>query len=171
MPGLAGGSARRVNGVFTCSCTPRSQPLLRFCLQQSDSTAGSWLREHPGAALLLSAMAAGLAVTAVVQPVDVVTTRLWNQPGGPAWDAHRAHTVDARPWLARLLHSAVWRPCACGPLFRGSHLEPTYLLLPGMGVKPRMICRALNHTPPFGFLSLQLSTALAPSTVVPGTVR
>lgn len=46
------------------------------------AAAGAWLREHPGAATLLAAMAAGLAVTAVVQPVDVVTTRLWNQPGG-----------------------------------------------------------------------------------------
>lgn len=42
----------------------------------------SWGREHPTAALLIAAMAAGLAVTVVVQPVDVVTTRLWNQPSG-----------------------------------------------------------------------------------------
>lgn len=41
-----------------------------------------WGRRHPTAALLAAAMAAGLAVTAVIQPVDVVTTRLWNQPGG-----------------------------------------------------------------------------------------
>lgn len=42
-----------------------------------------WFKEHPGAALLVAAMAAGLAVTAFVQPVDVITTRLWNQPGAP----------------------------------------------------------------------------------------
>mgnify|MGYP001810520377 CR=1 FL=1 len=43
-----------------------------------------WGREHPTAALLVAAMTAGLAVTAVIQPVDVITTRLWNQPGdGP----------------------------------------------------------------------------------------
>lgn len=47
-------------------------------LQQQEG----WGQEHPTAALLVAAMAAGLAVTAVVQPVDVVTTRLWNQPGG-----------------------------------------------------------------------------------------
>lgn len=50
-------------------------------LQARGRRRGGWLAEHPGAAVLLAAMAAGLAVTAVVQPVDVVTTRLWNQPG------------------------------------------------------------------------------------------
>jgi hypothetical protein len=48
--------------------------------------SGGWGQAHPVAVLLLSAMAAGLAVTAVVQPVDVITTRLWNQPG---WELPR----------------------------------------------------------------------------------
>lgn len=58
-----------------------------------------WGRRHPTAALLTAAMAAGLAVTAVVQPVDVITTRVWNQPGawwvgwgGVGWDG--VHGVD-----------------------------------------------------------------------------
>ncbi|PSC68368.1 mitochondrial carrier [Micractinium conductrix] len=41
---------------------------------------GSWGRRHPTAALFAAAMAAGLAVTAVIMPVDVINTRIWNQP-------------------------------------------------------------------------------------------
>lgn len=53
----------------------------RLQRRQQGQQRSAWLADHPGATLLLAAMAAGLAVTVVVQPVDVICTRLWNQPG------------------------------------------------------------------------------------------
>ncbi|PRW59750.1 mitochondrial carrier [Chlorella sorokiniana] len=101
--------------------------------QQPGSSAGSWLRAHPGAALLLSAMAAGLAVTAVVQPVDVVTTRLWNQPVvngvgtlySSAWDC-ALKTVAAEGPLA------LYKGCSAHFLRAGPHTVLTLLLLDRM---------------------------------------
>lgn len=78
-----------------------------------------WGREHPTAALLVSAMCAGLAVTAVVQPVDVITTRLWNQQG----KAQRKLQMVAAP------HSGADECAPC----------PTTFLAP----KPRLICCGL----------------------------
>ena len=92
---------------------------------QPGSAVGSWLRAHPGAAVLLSAMAAGLAVTAVVQPVDVVTTRLWNQPGAVG------HLCCC---------------CCCCWSYRGGQLQARGLRAPSLaGTTCNSVLRAAPH--------------------------
>lgn len=68
-------------GATACCATPHVHALAVQAERGGSGGVGDWMRRHPGAAALVAALAAGFAVTAVVQPVDVVTTRLWNQPG------------------------------------------------------------------------------------------
>ncbi|EFN54395.1 hypothetical protein CHLNCDRAFT_24985 [Chlorella variabilis] len=92
-----------------------------------------WGREHPTAALLVSAMCAGLAVTAVVQPVDVITTRLWNQQvvNGVGTLYRNAWECAAKTVLAEG-PQALYKGCTAHFLRAGPHTVLTLLLLDRM---------------------------------------
>ncbi|KAL4458397.1 hypothetical protein ABPG75_013262 [Micractinium tetrahymenae] len=111
-----------------------------------------WGRRHPTAALLAAAMAAGLAVTAVIQPVDVVTTRLWNQPVVNGVGTLYRNALDcAAKTVAVEGPTALYKGCTAHFLRAGPHTVLTLLLLHRMqqvlGLAPQAGGKAQEAAP------------------------
>eukprot|EP00887_Chlorella_sp_A99_P002395 scaffold10.g2395.t1 len=89
-----------------------------------------WFRERPAAAAAAASLAAGLAVTAVINPLDVVTTRLWNQPVVGGRGTLYASAADCLiKTVAAEGPLSLYKGCTAHFLRVGPHTIATLLLL------------------------------------------